>query len=51
MATRQCPPSGSALPALEGRYLVAQSGLFSRWLAKMRGAEERGEELEGEKAE
>jgi hypothetical protein len=29
-------PPGFASPALEGRYLVDQSGLFSRWLAKMR---------------
>ncbi|KAF8179170.1 hypothetical protein BJ912DRAFT_646898 [Pholiota molesta] len=38
-------PPGSALPALEGRYLVAQSGVFSRWLAKMRWVSLNGQVL------
>ncbi|KAF8190091.1 hypothetical protein BJ912DRAFT_925724 [Pholiota molesta] len=40
-------PPGSALSALgaQGRYLVAQSGVFSRWLAKMRWVSLNGQVL------
>ncbi|KAF9481276.1 hypothetical protein BDN70DRAFT_554215 [Pholiota conissans] len=30
------PPASVIPPTLEGRFLVAQSGVFSRWFAKMR---------------